>query len=350
MAGNRILIYGANGYTGVLVARRAQERGLRPVLGGRSPELEGLARQLGLESRRFGLEDPAALDRGLAGAAVVLHCAGPFSRTSRPMADACLRSGTHYVDITGEAAVFETLAQRDAEARQRGLMFLPGAGLDVVPTDCLAAHLKRRLPSAKRLSLAFASTSGISHGTAITMLENLPKGGLIRRDGRLQRVPTAWRTRHIDYGAGPRLSVTIPWGDVATAWHSTGIPEVEVFTPISRAALLGMRLTRPLHGLLASAALQRFLEGRIRARGAGPSQSARARGRAFFWGEVLDPQGGHAEARQQTPEGYTLTAQTCVGIVERVLAGRAPAGFQTPSRAYGPDFILGFEGCTREDL
>jgi short subunit dehydrogenase-like uncharacterized protein len=350
VARERILIYGANGYSGALVARRARERGLRPVLAGRSPEVEALARELGLESRRLALEDRAALDAGIADALVVLHCAGPFARTSRPMADACLNAGVHYVDITGEASVFEALAARDAEAKARGVMLLPGAGLDVVPTDCLAAHLKRRLPSAQRLGLAFSSTGGISRGTAATMIENLPKGGLVRRGGRLERVPVAWRTRSIDYGRGPRLSVTIPWGDVATAWYSTGVPDVEVYTKVSRAALVALRLTRPLRGLLATAAVQRFLLGRIRARGAGPSDAARARGRASFWGEVADDAGGRAEARQQTPEGYTLTALTTVGVAERVLAGRAPAGFQTPSLAYGPDFILEFEGCSRQDL
>lgn len=350
MVGERILVYGANGYTGVLVARRAKERGLQPVLAGRSAEVEALAHALGFESRRFGLDDPAALDRGLQDARAVLHCAGPFSRTSQPMADACLRLGAHYVDITGEAAVFEALAARDAEARARGVMLLPGAGMDVVPTDCLAAHLKRRLPSATRLALAFRTTGGISRGTATTMAENLPKGGLVRKAGRLERVPVAWKTRAIDYGRGPRSSVTIPWGDVSTSWHSTGIPDVEVYTAIPRSRALALRLARPLFPLLGGRRIQAFLKRRIDARGAGPDRARRQAGGAWFWGEVEDDKGGRAVSRQRTPEGYTLTALTTVGVAEKILAGRAPAGFQTPSNAYGPDFILEFEGCTREDL
>lgn len=350
MARDRIVIYGANGFTGILVARRAKDRGLRPVLAGRSAEVESLAAELGFESRRFGLDDPAALDRGLADAAVVLHCAGPFSRTSRPMADACLRAGAHYVDITGEAAVFEALAARDAEAKARGVMLLPGAGMDVVPTDCLAAHLKRRLPSAVRLALAFRTTGGISRGTATTMAENLPKGGLVRKGGRLERVPVAWKAREIDYGRGPRLSVTIPWGDVSTSWYSTGIPDVEVYTAMPRSRLVALRLARPLFPLLGGKGIQAFLKRRIDARGAGPDLARRQAGGAWFWGEVEDAAGGRAVSRQRTPEGYTLTALTTVGVAEKVLAGQAPAGFQTPSTAYGPDFVLEFEGCTREDL
>lgn len=350
MARDRIVIYGANGFTGVLVARRAKQRGLSPVLAGRSPEVEALAQELGFESRRFGLDDAAALDRGLHDARVVLHCAGPFSRTSRPMADACLRAGVHYVDITGEASVFEALATRDAEARAASVMLLPGAGMDVVPTDCLAAHLKRRLPSATRLALAFRTTGGISRGTATTMAENLPKGGLVRKAGRLVSVPVAWKTRSIDYGRGPRPSVTIPWGDVSTSWHSTGIPDVEVYTAMPRSRVLALRLARPLFPLLGGKPIQRFLKRRIDARGAGPDLARRQRGGAWFWGEVEDDKGGRAVSRQRTPEGYTLTALTTIGVAEEVLEGNAPVGFQTPSKAYGADFILEFDGCTREDL
>jgi short subunit dehydrogenase-like uncharacterized protein len=91
-----LLIYGANGYTGALIARLAVARGLRPILAGRNREaVAALAVPLGLEYRVFALEDAAALDAGLAEARVVLHCAGPFMHTSRQMADACFRTHTH---------------------------------------------------------------------------------------------------------------------------------------------------------------------------------------------------------------------------------------------------------------
>lgn len=342
-----LLIYGANGYTGTLIAREAAARGQRPVLAGRNSEaIASLARSLGLEHRAFALDDPAA---GLRGARVVLHCAGPFSRTSKPMADACLRTGVHYLDVTGEAAVFEALAARDAEARAAGVMLLPGAGFDVVPSDCLAAHLKRRLPTATRLTLAFQALGGVSRGTALTILENMPRGGLVRQGGTLTPVPAAWKVRTIDFGAGPVVTMTIPWGDVASAYYSTGIPDIEVYT----AAPLGVRLTarasRYLGGLLGSRPVQRFLGWRVRARGSGPSDEERARGRSFLWGEAEDPGGRRVVSRMQAPEGYTLTARTALAIAGRVLAGDAPLGFQTPSTAYGPDFILGLEGVARQD-
>jgi short subunit dehydrogenase-like uncharacterized protein len=345
------LLYGANGYTGELVARMAKERGLHPVLAGRDArKVEPLATALGLDHLSFALDDAAAMDAALKTVGVVLHCAGPFSRTSKPMADGCLRTGTHYLDITGEIAVFESLAARRAEAEAAGVMLLPGTGFDVVPSDCLAAHLKRRLPSATHLTLAIQGTGRISHGTATTMVENINRGGLVRRDGRLTPVPTAWRTREVDFGRGPVKATTIPWGDIATAFYSTGIPNIEVYAAIPASARRLMKASRQLGPLLASAPVQRFLKNRIKAQPPGPSEQERARGASYVWGEVQDDAGQKRSSRLSGPEGYTLTAMTALAIVERVLAGDASPGFQTPSLAYGADFILGIQGVERVDL
>jgi short subunit dehydrogenase-like uncharacterized protein len=345
-----VLVYGAYGYTGDLVSRLAARRGLTPILAGRSAgPLEALASELDLPHRVFGLDDPAAVDAGLEGASAVLHCAGPFSRTSRPMADACLRRKRHYLDVTGEIAVFESLAARDGEAKAAGVMLLPGVGFDVVPSDCLAAHLKRRLPTATRLALGFQSTSRFSRGTATTMVENLHRGGMVRRGGRLKPVPLAWKTRVIDFGRGPTPAITIPWGDVATAFHSTGIPDIEVYLAARAAMRLGLLLARPFRRLIGTAPLQSFLKRRIRAGPPGPTPEERARGRCLLWGEATDETGRRAVSRLETPEGYALTALTAVGIAQKVLAGDVRPGFQTPSRAYGPDFILSIEGVSRQD-
>ncbi len=346
------LLYGSYGYTGRLIAARALERGIRPVLAGRSEApLKQQAAELGLPWRAVALDDPAALDAALADVPVVLHAAGPFVRTARPMAEACLRTGTHYLDITGELAVFEALAARDAQAKAAGVMLLPGVGFDVVPTDSLAAHLKRRLPGAVRLALAFQPVGGgLSHGTATTMVENLAAGGAVRRGGRIVPVPAAYRTRRVDFGRGPVEVTTIPWGDVSTAFHSTGIPDVEVYTRVPAPARRMMVASRYLGWLLGSGPVQRVLKGRIDAASPGPTDEERARGKSLLWGEAEDAAGGRAAARMQAPEGYTLTAVTAVGAAEEVLAGRALPGFRTPSQAFGPDWILGFDGVTREDL
>jgi len=345
------LLYGANGYTGELVARLAAARGHRPVLAGRRADAVcALSDELGLERRLFSLDVPARVDEALAGMSVVLHCAGPFSRTSRPMADACLRAHAHYLDVTGEIEVLEALAARDAEARAAGVMLLPGCGFDVVPTDCLAAHLARRLPGARRLALGFRATGRLSRGTATTAIEGLGRPGLVRRGGALTPVPAAWKGRAIDFGDGPRPAVTIPWGDVSTAWHSTGIPDVEVYMAAPLRLRAFLRASRFLGPVLGSEAVRRFLAARVRAGAPGPSPEERRRGRAFAWGEAEDDAGQRVASRLAMPEGYTLTAQAALAVVERVLAGEAPAGFQTPSKTYGPDFVLALEGVSHTDL
>jgi short subunit dehydrogenase-like uncharacterized protein len=345
------LLYGANGYTGNLIARLAVERGLRPVLAGRDRDkISRQAGKLNLEHRTFALDDTASLAAALRQSVAVLHCAGPFSHTSQLMADACLKTKTHYLDITGEVAVFESLAARSVEAQRAGVMLLPGVGFDVVPSDCLAAHLKRRLPSATRLTLAIQGLGRISHGTATTMIENVNRGGLVRQDGKLTPVRAAWKTRQVDFGGGLVRATTIPWGDVSTAFYSTGIPNIEVYAALPGAVRRMMKLTRPLGRLLASAPMQRFLKKRIKAQPPGPSDAERARGQSLVWGEVADEAGQTKQSRLQGPEGYTLTALTALAIVEKVLKGEAPAGFQTPSKANGADLILEIEGVTREDL
>jgi short subunit dehydrogenase-like uncharacterized protein len=347
-----ILLYGANGYTGELVARRAAARGLPPsrlLLAGRRAEaLAPLATELGFEQRTFALERPDEIDRALRGVTVVLSCAGPFAHTAKPLADACLRARAHYLDITGEVAVFQALWARDAEARAAGVMLLPGAGFDVVPSDCLAAHLAARLPSATHLRLAFRA-GHMSRGTALTAIEGVGQGGLVRRAGVLVRVPVAHATIKVDFGDGPVAAVAIPWGDVFTAYVTTGIPNIEVFTAVPPLTRTMLRATRFLARLLATAPVQRFLRAGARAGSRGPSERQRLTGQSRLWGEARDDAGRSVVSRLQTPDPYQLTAILALDLAERALAGDARPGYQTPARAYGKDFVLGFPGVSRQD-
>ena len=345
------LIYGATGYTGQLAAEHAVSRGLRPVLGGRSAQaVKRLAESLGLECRAFGLEDPAALDRGLAGIAAVLHAAGPFSATSRPMAEACLRGAVHYIDITGEIDVFEALAARDAEAKAAGIMLMPGAGFDVVPSDCLAAHVKARLPDATRLRLSIGGFGGFSRGTAKTMAEGIAYGTRVRRNGRIVEITDTPRAE-ADFGKGVRPTLGVGWGDVATAWRSTGIPDIEVYFQASPALARGASMPRIVKRLLATGLAQRAIKSGIEKRlPPGPTPEQRARSHTVILAEAWNAAGRHVASRLTTIEGYTLTALTAVEIAHRAATGQAVPGYQTPATAYGADLILGFDGTTRIDL
>jgi short subunit dehydrogenase-like uncharacterized protein len=343
---DRFLLYGSYGYTGRLVARLAGERGLEPVLAGRDEE--ALREQAGRDGLRYvlaSLDDPAALDRALTDLPLVFHCAGPFSRTFRPMVEACLRSGCHYLDVTGEIDVFSAAAELDRQARDAGVMLLPGVGFDVVPTDCLAVLLKSRLPSATRLTLAvLAGAAAVSRGTALSMAEQLGKGGFVRRAGRLVPVPAGWKGRSFDFGTGPRPAVTIPFGDLVTAYHSTGIGEIEVYGAGPPSLRHALRITGHLGWLLQSGPVHRLIELGIRRRVTGPSAVERASGETRIYGEVTDDEGHSASAVLVGPEAYDFTALTVLAVLERALRGEAPPGFQTPAKAYGPDLALEIEG------
>ena len=345
---NTFLLYGANGYTGELITRYAVERGMRPILAGRNAiKVEELAKKDHLEYRVFSLDETSRLDAALQEVDMVLHAAGPFSLTSRPMVEACLRNKKHYTDITGEISVFESMATLDDKAKASEVMIMPGVGFDVVPSDCLARHLKDRLPTATHLSLAFYGMGRISHGTQATMTMNIGRGGAIRKDGKITPVPAAWKSREIDFGELKKIGTTIPWGDVSTAYYSTGIPNIEVYTVIPKQNLKLLKASRYLGWLLAAKPVQDYLHKQIPP--GGPSDEERAKGKTYLWGEASDLNGNRVESRMQTPEGYTLTALAALNIAQKVLDGNFKPGFQTPARAYGADLILEVEGVVRQD-
>lgn len=347
----QFLLYGATGYTGQLIAEYAASFGLKPILAGRSEaKVKALAESLGLEYRVFDLADTAALDAALKETPVVLHAAGPFMFTAKPMLEACLRTGTHYLDITGEIAVFEMAARMDKKAREAGIMLLPGAGFDVVPTDCLALHLKNRMPDATHLQLAFAGLGGgVSQGTAATMAENLGEGGAMRKDGKIVKVPMGHKSMIVPFRDKSLFVMSIPWGDVSTAYHSTGIPNIETYMGFSPSAYRWVKLQRYFNWLLRTSFVRNIVKKRIKERPAGPTPEQRARSKSFVWGRVSNAEGKVLEAQLVTPEGYTLTALTSLLIAKKVLNGNAPVGFQTPAKAYGEDLILEVEGAERID-
>lgn len=341
------MIYGANGYTGRLLLEEAVRRGERPIVAGRNADaLRPLAERHGLALRTFSLDDAAAVDRGLEGVGTLLLAAGPFSATSKPAVQACLRNKVHYLDITGEIGVFEACKRRDADAKAAGIVVMPGTGFDVVPSDCLAALLHRELPDATHLTLAFKGVGAPSPGTTKTMVEGLPLGGAARIDGKIQPVPAAWKVELIPFSAGKRLAMTIPWGDVSTAHFTTGIPNIEVFMAQPAAFIRAVKAMRPFMKLLGVSFVQNALKRQIETRVKGPTEDERRSGRSMLWGKVTNAAGRSVEATLDTLEGYELTMKTGVDIAIRVQAGEVEPGYQTPARAFGGDYILQFPNTT----
>ena len=339
------MLYGANGYTARLILELALKAGQRPVLAGRnSAAINALAKEHGLPARIFDLDHPDTLASALSGIDAVLHCAGPFSATAAPMLEGCLQVGAHYLDITGEISVFKHCHEQHERARERGIVVLPGAGFDVVPTDSMAALLKRALPEAHELVLAFDAGGGPSQGTAKTAVEGLAGGGKVRRNGELVTVPLAYQTREFEFDGQRRFAMTIPWGDVYTAYVSTGIPNIEVYMtvpPSTAARVRRLNWVRPLLGL---SFVQSWLKGQAAKRGPGPSDDKRGRTGSTIWGEARSAGGREVRKVLTTPNGYDLTAHSALGILRHVLEQPPAGGYYTPSQLVGPEFVLGLPG------
>jgi short subunit dehydrogenase-like uncharacterized protein len=334
------MIYGANGYTGRLIAELAKASGLSPILAGRdAAKIRPIAEALGLSWKAFGLQSAEEALPAVREVRLVLHCAGPFSTTSAPMVDACLRAQAHYLDITGEIDVFEAIFARDEAAKRSGSVLMPGVGCDVVPSDCLAAQLHARLPDAMELDLAMASFGDPSPGTLKTMVEGMAQPGKVRRGGKIISVPPRWKVKEVPFSDKPRLCTSIPWGDVSTAYHSTGIADITFYMQLPRAMIGAMRFAGPFMPLMSLPAVQRLLKAQIDRRVRGPSADKRAAGRVQFWGEVRNLAGKTVAGTLEAPDGYSLTAAAAVESARRVLSGSVPPGAFTPSRALGADFI-----------
>ncbi len=351
------LIYGAYGFTGRLLVAEARKRGHAPILAGRD---EGKLREMAGDAgryRSFPLDDPRALREGLEGVSAVLHAAGPFIQTAPPMMEACLDQGVHYLDITGEVPVFEAAFEWDQEARDRGIVLMPGVGMDVIPTDSLAAMLAELLPDATHLELALHSPGRPSAGTLQTIVEGLPDGLLVRREGKLARVNPGRSEfrRHVEMGpphpSGPlagRLGGRRPvapytWGDLATAWRTTGIPNITCYMVTPRWQARSLPLLLPiLRRLFRQDLVRRGLRAWIRRGPAGPSASRRASGRTRAWGRVEEKEtGASAEAVLELPEAYRFTAMAGIRALEEVLQlDTGAAGTRTPAGTFGARWIL----------
>jgi short subunit dehydrogenase-like uncharacterized protein len=346
-----ILIYGAAGYTGTLTVRAVLDRGIRPLLAGRNaPRLARLGAELGLEYCVAELTNPSALTRMLRGVGVLINAAGPFSLTWSPLVEASLECGVHYLDLASDVTVIEGIRSRGAEARQRGIVLLPAVGFEVVPSDCLAAHVSARLPGATTLRFGLSGLELVSAGSARTMAFLVDQPLLVRRAGRLVPMAAGSLERAFDYGSGPMPSVAVSWGDLVTAFNTTGIADIETYfeaTPLVRAVVTAHRFAGPFLSIPPAQAMLQLMTASLPD---GPTVAERSTKKAVIVAEAEHPSGRVARARLVTPEAYGFSAKTAAAIGAEVATGNCEPGFQTPARLYGADFILQFEGVSREDL
>ncbi len=355
---NQFLLYGANGYTGQLIAKLSSTYNLQPILAGRTEaSIKPLADELQLSYRIIDLDNMKQLQKALSDVKLVLHAAGPYIYTAKQMIDACIQTGVHYIDINGDISVFEMLKKYDAAAKGKNIMVMPGVGFDVVPTDCLALQLKNKMPDATHLKLAFASIGGgLSHGTAITMAGKIGEGGTVRENGKIIKKPLGQKGIWVNFsapkapGAGSgggtkKLFVmTIPWGDISTAFTTTGIPNIETYTVIPPKIYQVLKFQWAFNWLLRTHFVRNIIKKKIKAGPAGPSDEARQKSSTLVWGEVINYAGKTMNACINCPDGYTLTAHSSLLITKKILEGKYKPGYQTPASCYGENLIMEVPG------
>ncbi len=352
---NQFLLYGANGYTGLIIAKLAASYNLQPILAGRTEaSIKPLASALQFPYHIVDLDNAEQLKKVLKEVKLVLHCAGPFSETAKQMIDACIETGVHYTDINGDISVFEMLKKYDTAAKEKNIMVMPGVGFDVVPTDCIALQLKNQMPDATHLKLAFASLGGgLSHGTATTMAGKIGEGGAVREDGKIIRKPLGQKGMWLDFSAGSGeiekkiFVMSIPWGDISTAYFTTGIPNIETYTGIGTKVYRVLKLQGAFNWLLRTHFIRGIIRKKINARPAGPNDEQRQKSKSFVWGEVTDANGKKVNACIRCLDGYTLTAHSSLIIAKKILEGNFKPGYQTPAAAYGEDLVMEIPGTKK---
>lgn len=345
MDNKQFLLYGANGYTSSIIYEYYKKYNLTPILAGRNKDkIEPIAKKYNLPFRIFDLD--GEVNKYIDDVELVLNYAGPFTRTAKPLINACLETGTHYLDITGEIEIFEYAKSFSKLAEEKGIILMPGVGFDVVPTDCLSLFLKNKLPDATHLELAFAMIKGsVSHGTATTASERLGTKAVTRKDGKIVKVPVARKGKYFDFDGKKLFASTIQWGDISTAYTSTGIPNIDVYSAmVNRKTYRIMKWQFLFNWILRMGWVKRLIKRRIDDNIYGPDAEKRAQGKSVVIGEVSNKKGDLVKAQLVTREAYDLTAHTSLLSIQKIYSKRYKGGYYTPSLLFGHDFILEFEG------
>jgi short subunit dehydrogenase-like uncharacterized protein len=155
----------------------------------------------------------------------------------------------------------------------------------------------------------------------------------------------------IDFGFTQKLAAEIPWGDVSTAYYTTGIPNIRVYNAVPKALINSMKISNFIGPFLRLRWVKDKAIAKIKQKPAGPNDKERDEAKSFVWGEVTNKSGAVKRAVLTLPEGYTLTAETAVEIARRVLdRSFGQIGFHTPASVFGSGFIREFAGVSLKDL
>ena len=343
-----LVIYGATGYTGRAITRTAVARGLNVTVAGRDAnKLRHLAAEFGVAWQALNLQDTEGLIQLFSGACAVLNVAGPFAETAVPVAQACLTAGVHYLDVSGELPSYRALGELNDQAVARNLLMLPGAAFVVAPSDCLALYLKDKVPNAKRLFLGMSAVDSFSRGTLQAMVRMIARTVVVRRNHRLTGVHVGRLERLFDFGNGARKCAAVSWADVFSAYHSTGIPNIEAYVEADALRAMIYQVHAELAPILRTQPVQSIVAAVTRLWPQTPGN--RHEVTRVITATVEDPSRQSHTASLALPDGYVITPPIAVELAARVLDGDWAPGLRTPAQLYGVELLDSFDQIVLHD-
>jgi short subunit dehydrogenase-like uncharacterized protein len=308
----KLLIYGATGYTGTLIAHEAARRGLDFDIAGRSEDkLAALAAELGVPYHVFSVDEIEGWENSLKGKIALLNIAGPFSETADQAMKAAIQFKVHYIDITAEVDIYRLAETKDAAATAAGVMILSGAGL-FATYDPLVLHTAKRVKNPVALRVAFKYSGGFTPGSVASASNITNAGILMRKNGILEKFPGA-KPAAFDFGSGLEDAFPLPLGGVVISYKSTGIPDIEEYFLMAQAASTSDTETK--------------------------NEGHGSEGKSKIIVEVTGADGNVVRSMAETPGGYMPTVLSAIEIVYRVLSDDYKAGFQSPASAYGEELL-----------
>jgi short subunit dehydrogenase-like uncharacterized protein len=322
-AKGKLLIYGATGYTGSLIAHEAARRGLDFEIAGRSADkLAVLAAELGVPYHVFSVDDLQGWESSLKGKTALMNIAGPFSETAGQAMTAAIQFKVHYIDITAEVDIYRLAESKDAAAQAAGIMLLSGAGL-FATYDPLVVHTAKRVSNPVALRVAFKYSGGFTPGSVASASNIVNAGILMRKSGILEKFPES-KPAAFNFGSGPEDAFPLPLGGVVISYKSTGIPDIEEYF------------------LMAQAATAPDTES--------TNDSEGSEGTSQIIAEVTGADETVVRTMAEMPGGYMPTVLSAIEIVSRALNGEYKAGFQSPASAYGEELLDALTSVKITDL
>lgn len=338
-----VLLYGANGYSAQLIIEELLSKNILPVVAGRTHnKIKSAATKFGCEFKIFDLDDFETICNEIVNFKVVLNCAGPFQFTAEKLIKACIKEKVNYIDITGEIPVIEYAWSKNDEAKKAGICIIPSVGFDVIPTDCLSVITARKIKNPQSLEILLQNENvKISRGTLITTIEMMCNSGKLRKEGKIIDSPIGEKVFVKDIGEKKYYGISIPWGDVASAYYSTGIKNITVYLGVNRIIYSLRKVLLQLIKLLRVNLIKSGIIRIIKLLVTGPDEKKRKKVKSYIITSVKNEIESCTDINLVT-EGYTLTKIGAATAVERILQGIDKKGTLTPAMAFGYDFVNPF--------